>query len=157
MWIFYHFRNFFECLWPQKFFVSKSVYWWWCNRNITIAFWGIWLAIINSYCTGQHTFFNFRFLGHRAHFCHKVDYCHFRFGFGYCSFSRDNARQIIGGCFRRVFPRCRYRTSCTWWRCFRLAIFLSRKLGTTIGDIIILINILVFIAAAYFLSVKTAL
>jgi len=38
-----------------------------------------------------------------------------------------------------------------------LAIFLSRKLGTTIGDVIILINILVFIAAAYFLSIETAL
>ncbi|HVZ24586.1 MAG TPA: YitT family protein [Sediminibacterium sp.] len=38
-----------------------------------------------------------------------------------------------------------------------LAIFLSRKLGTTIGDIIILINILVFSAAAYLLSVETAL
>ncbi len=38
-----------------------------------------------------------------------------------------------------------------------LAIFLSRKLGTTIGDIIILINILVFLAAAYFLSIETAL
>ncbi len=38
-----------------------------------------------------------------------------------------------------------------------LAIFLSRKLGTTIGDIIILINILVFLAAAYLLSVETAL
>ena len=38
-----------------------------------------------------------------------------------------------------------------------LAIFLSRKLGTTIGDIIILFNILVFSAAAYFLSVETAL
>ncbi|GMN09823.1 YitT family protein [Croceitalea sp. MTPC9] len=38
-----------------------------------------------------------------------------------------------------------------------LAIFLSRRLGTTIGDIIILINILVFLAAAYFLSVETAL
>jgi uncharacterized membrane-anchored protein YitT (DUF2179 family) len=38
-----------------------------------------------------------------------------------------------------------------------LAIFLSRKLGTTIGDIIILINILVFMAAAYFLSIETAL
>jgi uncharacterized membrane-anchored protein YitT (DUF2179 family) len=38
-----------------------------------------------------------------------------------------------------------------------LAIYLSRKLGTTIGDIIILINILVFLAAAYFLSVETAL
>jgi uncharacterized membrane-anchored protein YitT (DUF2179 family) len=38
-----------------------------------------------------------------------------------------------------------------------LAIFLSRKLGTTIGDIIILINILVFSAAAYFLTIETAL
>lgn len=38
-----------------------------------------------------------------------------------------------------------------------LAIFLSRKLGTTIGDIIILINILIFLAAAYFLSIETAL
>ncbi|TDH26484.1 YitT family protein [Segetibacter sp. 3557_3] len=38
-----------------------------------------------------------------------------------------------------------------------LAIYLSRKLGTTIGDIIILINLLVFSAAAYLLSVETAL
>ncbi|MEP7321962.1 MAG: YitT family protein [Saprospiraceae bacterium] len=38
-----------------------------------------------------------------------------------------------------------------------LAIFLSRKLGTTIGDIIILINIFIFSAAAYFLSVEIAL
>tara|TARA_R110002051_G_scaffold143507_3_gene216429 strand:+ start:10855 stop:11733 length:879 start_codon:yes stop_codon:yes gene_type:complete len=38
-----------------------------------------------------------------------------------------------------------------------LAIFLSRKLGTTIGDIIILINVLVFSAAAYMLSIETAL
>lgn len=38
-----------------------------------------------------------------------------------------------------------------------LAIFLSRKLGTTIGDIIILINILVFTAAAYMLSLETAM
>ena len=38
-----------------------------------------------------------------------------------------------------------------------MAIFLSRKLGTTIGDIVILINILVFIAAAYLLSIETAL
>lgn len=38
-----------------------------------------------------------------------------------------------------------------------LAIFLSRKFGTTIGDIIILINILIFSAAAYFLSVEIAL
>ncbi len=38
-----------------------------------------------------------------------------------------------------------------------LAIFLSRKLGTTIGDIIILINIIIFSAAAYFLSVEIAL
>ncbi len=38
-----------------------------------------------------------------------------------------------------------------------LAIFLSRKLGTTIGDIIILINVIIFGAAAYFLSVEIAL
>lgn len=38
-----------------------------------------------------------------------------------------------------------------------LAIFLSRKLGTTIGDVIIIINILIFSVAAYFLSVETAL
>ncbi|MBK8610875.1 MAG: YitT family protein [Chitinophagaceae bacterium] len=38
-----------------------------------------------------------------------------------------------------------------------LAIFLSRKLGTTIGDIIIIINLLIFSTAAYFLSVETAL
>lgn len=38
-----------------------------------------------------------------------------------------------------------------------LAIFLSRKLGTTIGDIIIAFNIIVFAAAAYLLSVETAL
>ncbi|MEM7571447.1 MAG: YitT family protein [Bacteroidota bacterium] len=38
-----------------------------------------------------------------------------------------------------------------------LAIFLSRKLGTKIGDLIILINIGIFLAAAYFLSIETAL
>lgn len=38
-----------------------------------------------------------------------------------------------------------------------LAIFLSRKFGTTVGDIIIIINVLIFSAAAYFLSVEKAL
>lgn len=38
-----------------------------------------------------------------------------------------------------------------------LAIYLSKKLGTTIGDIIILINIIIFSAAAYFLGVEIAL
>jgi uncharacterized membrane-anchored protein YitT (DUF2179 family) len=38
-----------------------------------------------------------------------------------------------------------------------LAIYLSRKFGTTIGDIIILINVFIFSAAAYFLSVEIAL
>ena len=38
-----------------------------------------------------------------------------------------------------------------------LAIYLSRKLGTTIGDIIIMINIMIFGAAAYFLSIEVAL
>lgn len=38
-----------------------------------------------------------------------------------------------------------------------LAIYLSRKLGTTMGDIIIAINVLIFSAAAYFLGVEVAL
>lgn len=38
-----------------------------------------------------------------------------------------------------------------------LAIYLSKKLSTTIGDIIIIINVFVFSAAAYFLSVEIAL
>lgn len=38
-----------------------------------------------------------------------------------------------------------------------LAIFLSRKLGITIGDVIILINIFIFSVAAYFLSIEIAL
>ncbi len=38
-----------------------------------------------------------------------------------------------------------------------LAIFLSRKLGTTIGDIIIGINIVVFSTAAYLINIETAL
>ena len=38
-----------------------------------------------------------------------------------------------------------------------LAIFLSRKLGTTIGDVIIILNIFIFSAAAYLLSIETAL
>lgn len=38
-----------------------------------------------------------------------------------------------------------------------VAIYLSRKFSTTIGDIIIIINVLVFSAAAYFLSIETAL
>ena len=38
-----------------------------------------------------------------------------------------------------------------------LAIYLSRKFGTTIGDIIIIINIIIFSVAAYFLSIEIAL
>jgi uncharacterized membrane-anchored protein YitT (DUF2179 family) len=38
-----------------------------------------------------------------------------------------------------------------------LAIFLSRKFGTTIGDIIIVINVFIFSVAAYFLSIEVAL
>ncbi len=38
-----------------------------------------------------------------------------------------------------------------------LAIALSRKTGLTIGDIILLINILIFSTAAYFISIETAL
>lgn len=38
-----------------------------------------------------------------------------------------------------------------------LAIFLSKKLGTTMGDIIIIINVIIFSAAAYFLGIEIAL
>lgn len=38
-----------------------------------------------------------------------------------------------------------------------LAIFLSKKLGTKIGDIIIIINVIIFLAAAYLLSIESAL
>ena len=38
-----------------------------------------------------------------------------------------------------------------------LAIYLSRKFGTTLGDIIIVINVVIFSTAAYFLSVEIAL
>ena len=38
-----------------------------------------------------------------------------------------------------------------------LAIYLSRKIGFTIGDIILLFNILIFSVAAYFLSIEIAL
>ena len=38
-----------------------------------------------------------------------------------------------------------------------MAIYLSRKLGATIGDIIVIINIVIFSAAVYLLSVEIAL
>jgi uncharacterized membrane-anchored protein YitT (DUF2179 family) len=38
-----------------------------------------------------------------------------------------------------------------------LAIYLSEKLGTTIGDIIIMVNVIIFSIAAYLLSVETAM
>lgn len=38
-----------------------------------------------------------------------------------------------------------------------LAIYLSRKFGATIGDVIIVINVMIFSAAVYFLSVEIAL
>jgi uncharacterized membrane-anchored protein YitT (DUF2179 family) len=38
-----------------------------------------------------------------------------------------------------------------------LAIYLSKKLGTTMGDIIIIINIVIFGAAAYYLGIEKAL
>ena len=38
-----------------------------------------------------------------------------------------------------------------------LAIYLSRKTGTTIGDIILMVNVVIFASAAYFLGIDTAL
>jgi uncharacterized membrane-anchored protein YitT (DUF2179 family) len=38
-----------------------------------------------------------------------------------------------------------------------LAIFVSRKIGTTLGDVVIIINVLIFGAASYLLGVEVAL
>lgn len=38
-----------------------------------------------------------------------------------------------------------------------LAIYLSRRIGTSIGDIIIIINVIIFSIAVYFLSIEIAL
>jgi uncharacterized membrane-anchored protein YitT (DUF2179 family) len=38
-----------------------------------------------------------------------------------------------------------------------LALYLSRKMGVTVGDIITLLNIVIFSTAAYFLSIETAM
>lgn len=38
-----------------------------------------------------------------------------------------------------------------------LAIFLSKKFGTTMGDVIIIINVIIFSTAAYFLGIEVAL
>lgn len=38
-----------------------------------------------------------------------------------------------------------------------LAIYLSKKMGTTMGDIIVVINVVIFSAAAYFLSIEIAM
>lgn len=38
-----------------------------------------------------------------------------------------------------------------------LAIYISRKTGSTIGDIILIINIIIFLSAVYFLGIETAL
>ena len=38
-----------------------------------------------------------------------------------------------------------------------LAIFLSKKWGVKIGDVIILVNVIIFLAAAYLLSIEAAL
>ena len=38
-----------------------------------------------------------------------------------------------------------------------LAIYLSRKIGATVGDVIIIVNVFIFSAAAYFLSIENAL
>ncbi len=38
-----------------------------------------------------------------------------------------------------------------------LAIYLSRKIGSTVGDVIMIVNVFIFGAAAYFLSIENAL
>ncbi len=64
---------------------------------------------------------------------------------------------VFGGFFLGAGIRLSVRGGCVLDGTEVLAIFLSRKLGTTIGELVILINMLIFLTAAYMLSVETAL
>jgi uncharacterized membrane-anchored protein YitT (DUF2179 family) len=64
---------------------------------------------------------------------------------------------IFGGFFLGAGIGLAVRGGCVIDGTEVLAIFLSRKLGTTVGDIITLLNIIIFSTAAYFLSIETAM
>jgi len=64
---------------------------------------------------------------------------------------------VFGGFFLGLGIGLAMRGGCVIDGTEVLAIQLSRKLGLTIGDIILIINILIFSVAAYLLSIETAL
>lgn len=64
---------------------------------------------------------------------------------------------IFGGFFLGAGIGLAVRGGCVIDGTEVLALFLSRKLGTTVGDIITLLNIIIFGTAAYFLSIETAM
>jgi uncharacterized membrane-anchored protein YitT (DUF2179 family) len=64
---------------------------------------------------------------------------------------------VFGGFFLGSGIGLAVRSGCVIDGTEILALYLSRRLGTTMGDIITLINVVIFSSAAYFLSVDTAL
>jgi uncharacterized membrane-anchored protein YitT (DUF2179 family) len=75
--------------------------------------------------------------------------------------STRNKRQTTGGCVWWVFSRAGIGFAIRGGGVLDgtevLAIFISRKTGITIGDIILVVNILIFSSAVYFLDLETAL
>ena len=64
---------------------------------------------------------------------------------------------VFGGFFLGAGIGLAVRGGCVLDGSEVLAIYLSRKSGSTIGDIILLINIVIFVAAAYFLGLNVAM
>ncbi|MET0298374.1 MAG: YitT family protein [Flavitalea sp.] len=64
---------------------------------------------------------------------------------------------VFGGFFLGAGIGLAVRGGCVLDGSEVLAIYLSRKSGSTIGDIILAINIVIFVAAAYFLGIETAM
>ncbi len=64
---------------------------------------------------------------------------------------------VFGGFFLGAGIGLAVRGGCVLDGSEVLAIYLSRKSGSTIGDIILLINIVIFAAAAYFLGLESAM
>jgi uncharacterized membrane-anchored protein YitT (DUF2179 family) len=64
---------------------------------------------------------------------------------------------VFGGFFLGAGVGLAMRGGCVLDGSEVLAIYLSRKSGSTIGDIIVLINVVIFAAAAYFLGLNVAM
>ncbi len=81
--------------------------------------------------------------------------------FGVGQFSKHHRRQSAGCHFWRLFLGAGIAFAICGGAVIDgteiLAIFLSKKFGTTVGDITIVINIIIFSVAAYFLSIEIAL